>query len=110
MSSQALNSLTIIHGKHLNNVIEVINNAPTQKALLIQRMLVVSLAAFWEAFHEELCRETLERHPNPPRNAERYIESSHNSEPKKITQLYNNVLGIQDITESWWGNLGAVHK
>ena len=105
MSSQALNRLTTIHGEHLKDVIEIINDAPTEpKTLLMQRLLVVGLVAFWEVFHEELCRESLAFHPNPPETAEQRIKGFHNPEPKKITCLYNNVLGIHDITESWWGN------
>jgi hypothetical protein len=105
LASQALKRLTAIHGKHLTDAIEMINDAPTAaKAILMQRLFVVSLAAFWEAFHEELCRETLVRHPNPPGNADQCIENFHNPVPRKIDQLYRRVLGIQNITESWWGN------
>ena len=88
MFSQALDTLTAVHGKHLNDAIEIINNSSTQKALLMQRMLVVSLAAFWEAFHEELCKETLARCPAIPQNASHYIESFHNPTPNKIDRLY----------------------
>ena len=59
MFSQALNRLTKIHGKHLTDAIEIINDAPTEpKALLMQRLFVVSLVAFWEAFHGEAGRVT----------------------------------------------------
>lgn len=106
MSSQALKRLITIHGQPLTDAIEIINDAPSEtKAILMQRLFVVSLAAFWEAFHEELCRETLPYHPNPPSNAEQCIEAFHNPEPNKIIRLYRDVLGIPNITESWWGNL-----
>ena len=105
MFLQALDRFTSIHGSILNDAIEITNTTPSQpKSILMQRLFVVSLAAFWEAFHEALCRETLARHPNPPKNAERFIDNFHNPTPRKIIQLYFNVLGITDITEAWWGN------
>lgn len=104
--SRALDTFTKIHGSALNDAIEIIKTTSSpQKAELIQRLLVVSLAAFWEVFHEALCRETLVLHPSPPRDAERAIENFHTPNPRRIKQLYSDVLGIYDITESWWGNL-----
>jgi hypothetical protein len=106
MLSRALDTFTTIHGGALNDIIDIINTTSSpQKAELIQRLLVVSLAAFWEVFHEALCRETLVLHPNPPSDAEKVIENFHNPIPRKIKRLYSDVLGIDDITESWWGNL-----
>ncbi len=64
MFSEALNTLTKVHGQHLNDIIEIINSSSKQKNSLMQRMFVVSLAAFWEAFHEKLCSETLARCPD----------------------------------------------
>jgi len=60
MSSQALDRFTLVHGAVLNDTIEITNTTSSEpKAVLMQRLLDVSLAAFWEAFHEALCRETL---------------------------------------------------
>lgn len=105
MFSNAVNLLFKIHGEHLTDIIEIINSSTGRHNSLMQRMFIVSLAAFWEAFHEELCRETLARCSNHPSNVMTYIDNFHNPTSFKIDQLYKNVLGINKITESWWGNL-----
>lgn len=106
MPSQALNRLTEIHGNVLKDVIEIVSDSSTKSKMTLMRLLVVSLAAFWEAFHEDLCRETLVYHPNPPHDdANAFIEFKfHNPTPKNITTLYHYVLDITDITDCWWGN------
>jgi hypothetical protein len=106
MNSEALDRLTMIHGTHLENVIGIINEMATpEKSLLMMRLFIVSLVAFWEAFHEKLCREVLIHNQNISAEAEKQILYFNNPDPDKIDKLYNNVLGIANITEeAWWGD------
>ena len=101
MNSKALDSFT---GNKIvfEELIELVNNVSAGQKDLMMRLLIVSLAAFWEAFHEDLCRETVSRYPNP--KAERAIAMFHNPISKNIKRLYKDALVIPDITTSWWGN------
>jgi hypothetical protein len=104
MSSDALNTLSRIHGMMLNDSIDIINSISScSQITLMHRLLVVSLAAFWEAFHEDLCRETLHYHRCPSaKAAEKLIKSFNNPIPIRIKELYKDVLGIPDIVDMAW--------
>jgi hypothetical protein len=105
MSSRALDKLTVTHGRILNDGIEIANSTVTRlQAELMYRLLVVSIAAFWEAFHEDLCREMLVRHPGPPARAEKAVDRFHNPTSRKIDELYRKALGIENVTDGWRGN------
>jgi hypothetical protein len=101
MNSKALDSFTE-NKVVFQELIELVNNVSAGQKELMMRLLIVSLAAFWEAFHEDLCRETLSRNPNP--NAVRALARFHNPISRNIKGLYNDALGIPDITTAWWGN------
>jgi hypothetical protein len=105
MNSQALDNFTCMHGKILVDVIDIINAAPTtQKTIIMRRLLIVSLAAFWEAFHEDLCREYLPSNTNNAQIARDAINNFSNPTTKKIKRLYDKVFQIPDITQAWRGN------
>jgi hypothetical protein len=102
MSSRALDEFTVTHGTMLNHGIAITNGlSDPEQASLMYRLLVVSIAAGWEAFHEDLCREVLVRRSDIPTRAARSIEGFHNPNPKRIDQLYREVLGVERITDSW---------
>lgn len=103
MNSQALDTFTK-NEVIFRDLIDLVNNVSAEKKELMMRLLVVSLAAFWEAFHEDLCRETLSRNPNPTKEAVTAIARFHNPDSKNIKRLYNDALQIPDITTAWWGN------
>ena len=103
MNSQALDRFTaneVIFGE----MIDLTNKLSSGQKKSMMRLLVVSLAAFWEAFHEDLCRETLTRKPNPTKKAMNAIKNFHNPKSQNIKRLFNDVLQISDITTAWWGN------
>jgi hypothetical protein len=64
MSSQALDKFGT-NEVVFRDLINITNSVPAEQKESMMRLLVVSLAAFWEAFHEDLCRETLSRVSNP---------------------------------------------
>lgn len=103
MSSHALDEFTVTHGAMLNHGIAITNGlSDPEQASLMHRLLVVSIAASWEAFHEDLCREVLVRRSDIPTRAVRSkIKDFNNPKPTRIDQLYREVLGVERITDSW---------
>jgi hypothetical protein len=104
MGSQALDRFTT-NKALFEDLIEITNKVPAEHKPIMMRLLVVTLAAFWEAFHQDLCREWLSQRPNPPKPARNAIDNFHNPKSEKIRRLYAVVLQIPDITSSWWGNV-----
>src|SRR5207249_1999248 len=108
MSTRALDRFTQ-NEVLFRDLIDLTNNVPAEHRVVMMRLLVVSLAAFWEVFHEELCLETFSRNPNPTEKAVKAIANAigkgfNNPDSEKIKRLYDDVLQIPDITTAWWGN------
>src|SRR5690242_5150412 len=107
MNSPAIEKL-VTNKILFGDLIELARTAPEGRKELMLRMLVVSLAAFWEAFHEDLWREVVARMANPPSEAAHWIDNFNTPSSTKLQRLYELILGIPDITEeAWWGNLTA---
>jgi hypothetical protein len=102
MNSQALDKF-MKNKVVFTDLIDLTHQVPAEKREMVMRMLVVSLVAFWEAFHEDLCREVLPRNPNATTKAQKAIRKFHNPNSGNIKNLYNDVLQISDITAAWWG-------
>lgn len=101
LATQALGSFMVTHGAMLKDGIAIANSVPRgTQSLLMRRLLVVAVAASWEAFHEDLCREARESRVGLA-NGVGAIQRFHNPTSRNIDRLYRDVLGVGRITDSW---------